>query len=119
MLRNSKVIQKLIEKALINIIIEDHNKQLICSLAELDAYIIILENKQLQIHNLIIDWKQYIIKFNSANCIEKSYLSRGILCIKFVIENKLKNIIGSEKPIAINSKIDIQSVRAKYFFYIA
>ena len=37
-------------------------------------------------------------------------------CIKFAVENKLKNVIKLEKPAAVDLGIDIQPVNAKYFF---
>ena len=43
-LGNSKVVQKITKKALVNIIIRDHIEQLVCYLAKLDVYIIILGN---------------------------------------------------------------------------
>ena len=43
--KNDKIVQKLTKKALVNVIIEDYTKQIICYLAELDVYIIILGNK--------------------------------------------------------------------------
>ena len=55
------------------------------------------------------------MKFNLADCIENGCLLHGVLRIKFVVEYRLKNMIESEKPIAINSEMDIQPVSAKYF----
>ena len=55
----------------------------------------------------------------SADCMENSCLLCGILHIKFTVEKGLKKTIKSEKPIAINSKIDIQPVNAKHFFKMA
>ena len=46
-LENGKIVQKLIKKTLVNIIIEDHIKQVVCYLAKLDMYTIILGNKWL------------------------------------------------------------------------
>ena len=65
-LKNSKIVQKLTKKTLVNRIIKDHSKQLIFYLTKLDA------------------------KFNSVDFIEKNCLSYGILCIDFVIENRIK-----------------------------
>ena len=56
-----------------------------------------------------------MIKFNSADSIENSYLSRGISCIKFTVENRLKNTTRSKKPIAMDSRIDIYPVSTKLF----
>ena len=56
-LRNGKVVQKLTKKALINVIIGDHSKQVFCYLTKLDAYTVILGNRWLQTHNPAIDWK--------------------------------------------------------------
>ena len=46
-LENSKIVQKLIKKAVINIIIEDYSKQIFCYLAKLDTYMVILGNEWL------------------------------------------------------------------------
>ena len=57
-----------------------------------------------------------MMKFNSINCIEKNCFSHSILCIKFAVGNKVKNILKSEKLTAVDSEINIQLVNAKYFF---
>ena len=56
------------------------------------------------------------MKFNSANCMKNRCLLHGVLCIEFAVENGLKNTIGSEKPIIMDSEMNIQLVSAKYFF---
>ena len=56
------------------------------------------------------------MKFNLTDYIENGYLLCGVLYIKFAVGSELKNIIGSEKPIAMDSKIDIQLVSTKHFF---
>ena len=43
----------------------------------------------------------------------------GIPCIEFAVGSELKNTVGSEKPIAMNSEMDIQLVSTKYFFWMA
>ena len=58
------------------------------------------------------------MKFNSANYIENGYLLRGVPYIEFAVESGLKNTIGSEKSIAMDSEINIQLVSAKYFFWM-
>ena len=118
-LRNSKVIQKLTKGALINVIIRNHIKQLVCYLARLDVYIIILVDKWLQTHNSVIIWKKQTIKFNSVDCMKKNCLSHGVPCIKFAVRSKLKNVIRSEKPIIVDPEIDIQPVNTKHFFRMA
>ena len=55
---NGKVVQKLTKRDLVNIIIGDHMKQLVCYLAKLNVYTIILGNGWLQTHNPVIDWKK-------------------------------------------------------------
>ena len=118
-LGNGKVVQKLTKRALVDVIIENHMEQLVCYLAKLDVYTIILSDKWLQMHNPVINWKKQTIKFNSANCIEKGCLSCGVLCIKFAVGSKLKNGIRSEKSAAVDPEIDIQLVNAKHFFHMA
>ena len=60
-----------------------------------------------------------MINFNSANCIEKNCFSHSMPCIKFVVESKFKNIIGSENPAIVDPGINIQPVNIKHFFCIA
>ena len=59
------------------------------------------------------------MKFNPVDCMEKDCLSRGMPCIEFAVGNKLKNVIGSEKPATVDARIDIQSVNTKHFFCMA
>ena len=49
---------------------------------------------------------------------EKKYLLRGIPCIKFAIDSKLKNKIRDKKLTAMDD-IDIKPVNAKHFFCMA
>ena len=84
-LGNSKVVQKPIKKALVNVIIRDHNKQVPYYLAKLDAYIVILGNGQLQTHNPVIDWKQHTMKFNSVDCTKNGCLLCDMPCIEFAV----------------------------------
>ena len=58
------------------------------------------------------------MKFNSASCMKSGCLARGIPCVEFVIGNKAKNRIGTEKLTAIKSGIDIKPVNTKHFFKI-
>ena len=118
-LKNGKIVQQLTKMILVDVIIGDHMEQLVCYLAKLDVYTIILGNGWLQTHNPVIDWKKRTMKFNSANCMEKGCLSRGVPCIEFAVGSKLKNVIGSEKPAAVDPGIDIQPVNAKHFFRMA
>ena len=53
-LGNGKIVQKLTKKVLVNIIIGDHMEQLVCYLAKLDVYTIILGNRWLQMHNSVM-----------------------------------------------------------------
>ena len=59
------------------------------------------------------------MKFNSADCIENGCLLHGMPCIEFAVKSELKNTIGSGKPVAMDSEIDIQLVSAKHFFWMA
>ena len=54
-LKNDKIVLKLTKGAFVNIIIEDYIKQLICHPAKLNKYTIILGNKWLQTHDLMIN----------------------------------------------------------------
>ena len=44
--------------------IGNHTKQLLCYMAKLDVYAVILRDGWLQIHNSMIDWKDQIMQFN-------------------------------------------------------
>ena len=118
MLGNGKMVQRLTKGCLVNVEIGDHKDQILCYLAKLDVYTIILGNGWLQMHNPAIDWKDCTMKFNSANCIEKKYLLNGKPCIEFAMGCKLKHEIGLNKPTA-GGNIDIQQVNVKHFFQIA
>ena len=59
------------------------------------------------------------MKFNLSNCMKNSCLLHGVPCIEFAVGSELKNKIGSEEPIAIDSEMDIQLISAKYFFQMA
>ena len=118
-LGNEEVIQKLDSACLVDVHIGDHHEQIICYVASLDVYSMVLGASWLQIHNPAIDWKERTIKFNSAACIESGCLARGVPCIKFAIGSKDKNRIGAEKPTAIESEINIRPINAKHFFRIA
>ena len=93
----------------------DHYKQLLCYVAKLDVYFVVLGNEWLQTHNPMIDWKKPIMKFNSASCIEKKCFSLDILCVKFAVDNKAKHKIKDKKFTTVDD-IDIKPVSAKHFF---
>ena len=105
-LGNGKVVQYLTKGCLVDMVIGNHHEQILCYLVKLDVYTIILGNRWLQTHKPAIDWKNHTIKFNSANCIEKSCLLHGKPCIKFVMGCKLKHKIEPNKLTA-GSDIDI------------
>ena len=56
-LENRKVVQKLDSACLVDIHIGDHHKQILCYVARLDVYIVVLRDGWLQTHNPAIDWK--------------------------------------------------------------
>ena len=58
------------------------------------------------------------MKFNSALCIKKRCLSRGVPCIKFAVGSKAKHKIEDKKLTAMDD-IDIKPVNAKHFFRMA
>ena len=105
-LGNSKIVQHLTKKCLVDMVIGDHYEQILCYLAKLDIYTVILGDGWLQTYNLSINWKNCIIKFNSADCIKKGCLLHSKPCIKFAIGCKLKHKIGPNKSIA-SGDIDI------------
>ena len=52
----------------------------------------------------------------------KRYLAHGILCVKFAIGNKVKNIIEADKFTAVDPEdidIDIKPINAKHFLQMA
>ena len=114
-LRNSEVVQRLTKGCLVDVEIDNHKDQILCYLAKLDVYTVILGDRWLQTHNSAIDWKDCTMKFNSANCMEKGCLLQCKPCIEFAMSCKLKHQIGPNKSI-VSGNIDIQQVNAKYFF---
>ena len=57
------------------------------------------------------------MKFNSASCMEERCLSRGIPCMEFAVESKVKHLIGTHRPTA-KTNIKIKPVSAKHFFQL-
>ena len=119
--RNRKVVQKLDKVYLVDIHIGDHYKQILCYVAGLNVYIVVLGDKWLQTHNPAIDWKDQTMKFNSASCIKSGCLAHGVPCVEFAIGSKARNRIGADKLITVdlNIDIDIKPVNAKHFFRMA
>ena len=117
-LGNGEVVQTLTRGCLVDVEIGDHKEQILCYLAKLDVYTVILGDGWLQTHNPAIDWKERTVKFNSGDCIERGCLLHGIPCIEFAMGSKVKHQIGTEKPTAMGD-IDIRPVNAKHFFRMA
>ena len=65
-LGNGEVAQLLTRTALADVKIGDHQEQVLCYVAKLDEYAIILGDGWLQTHNPSIDWKERTMKFNST-----------------------------------------------------
>ena len=114
-LGNGKVVQRLTKECLVNVEISNHKNQILCYLAKLDIYIVILGDRWLQTHNPAINWKDCTIKFNSINCMEKGCLLHGKPCIEFAVSCKLKHKIRPNKLTAVGD-VNIQQVNAKHFF---
>ena len=109
-LGNGQVAQLLTRTALVDVKIGDHQEKVLCYVAKLDVYAIILGDGWLQTHNPSIDWKERIMKFNSADCLEMGCLSRGITCTEFAVGSRAKNRIGTKDD------IEVLPVNAKHFF---
>ena len=105
-LGNGKVVQRLIKGCLVNIEIGDHKDQILCYVAKLDIYTVILGDKWLQTHNPAIDWKNCMIKFNSTDCIEKDCFLHSKLYIEFIMGCKWKHKVEPNKLTA-GGDIDI------------
>ena len=119
-LGNKKVVPKLDSACLIDVHIGDHHEQVLCYVASLDVYSMVLGDGWLQTHNPSIDWKDRAMKFNSAACMESGCLAHGVLCIEFAVGSKAKNRIGTDKLTAIDpGSVDIKPVNAKHFFQMA
>lgn len=113
-LANGEVVQQLNKACLVDVVISDHVEQVVCYLAKLDAYTVILGDGWLQTHNPAIDWKQRKMKFNSADCMEKGCLRHGIPCVEFAVGIKPSDKVRLDEPGS-----DIQPVSAKHFFRLA
>ena len=119
-LGNGEVVQKLDSACLVDIHIGDHHKQILCYVARLDVYTVVLKDRWLQTHNPAIHWKDQTMKFNSASCIESGCLARGVPCVEFAISSKAKNRIRTDKLTAVDpGDIDIKPINAMHFFQIA
>ena len=110
--------QWLDKACLVGVHIDDYHKQLLCYVAKLDTYSMILEDGWLQTHNLMIDWKECTMKFNLALCMKEKCLSCGVPCVEFAIDSKTKHKIEDKKLITVDD-IDIKPVNAKHFFHMA
>ena len=91
MLGNSKVVQCLTKGCLVDVVIGNHYEQILCYLAKLDVYTVILSDRWLQMHNSATDWKDYTMKFNSANCIKKLFSKRKTMhwvCCRLQVETQ-------------------------------
>ena len=111
------MVQKLDSACLVNIHIGDHHEQILCYVAKLDVYTVVLKDEWLQTHNLAINWKNRCMKFNSTACMENKCLANNVPCVKFAIGSKAKNRIETDSPTAIDpGSVDIKPVNAKHFF---
>ena len=119
-LGNEEVVQKLDTACLVDIHIGDHHEQILCYVARLDVYTVVLGDEWLQTHNPAIDWKDQTMKFNLASCMKSGCLAHGVPCVEFAIGSKAKNRIGMDKLTAVDPRdIDIKPVNAKHFFQMA
>ena len=110
-LGNKKLMQWLEKACLVDVHIEDHHEQLLCYVTNLDVYLVVLEDRWLQTHNSVINWRNQTMKFNSASCMEEVCLLRVISYVEFAIRSKAKHLIGTEKPTA-KGDIEIKPVSA-------
>ena len=55
MLDNSEMVQHLTKRYLVDVVIDDHHKQILYYLAKLDLYTVILGDRWLQIYNSVIN----------------------------------------------------------------
>ena len=119
-LGNGEVVQKLDTTCLVDIHIGNHHKQILCYVARLNIYTVVLGDGWLQTHNPAINWKNQTMKFNLASCIENRCLACGVPCVEFAISSKAKNKIQTEKLTTVDPRdIDIEPVNAKHFFRMA
>jgi hypothetical protein len=70
-LGNGELYRTITEAALVDVEIGDHREQLICYLADIPRYKLILGDKWLQEHNPQVNWKDRSITFNSPDCFAK------------------------------------------------
>ena len=74
-LDNDSSSQILKKAAIIDLKIEDHQKELFCYLTKIENYTLILKDDWLQKHNSRIDWKNRIMRF-SKECVKTECLDR-------------------------------------------
>src|SRR4029077_5550571 len=95
------------EMALVKLQIGTHTEQILCYLANLSKYKIVLGDSWLQDHNPYVNWKKRSLTFNSADCMEKGCLLSG--------KPHTENADGANK-IKTKKSIDIEIVGAKTFY---
>ena len=112
-LGNGKRSERITEAVLINVDFGEHAEEILCYLADLKEYSLVLGDGWLQLHNPSIDWKKRSMSFNSPECLESGCLKKGMTCTEYAIGCKRKDKTDGISQ-CING-IEIQPVKAEHF----
>lgn len=112
-LGNGTTTDRLSEAAFIEVDFGDHIEEILCYLANLKDYTLILGDGWLKVHNPLIDWKKRSICFNSPECLNSECLKNGMPCTEYALGARNKNKLNPATKI-ING-IEIQPMNAVHF----
>ena len=112
-LGNGKRSERMTEAVLVNVDFGEHVEEVLCYLANLKDYTLILGDGWLRTHNPSIDWKKRSMSFNSPECLESDCLKRGMPCTEYAIGCKSKD--KADFMLQRIDGIEIQPVNALNF----
>ena len=96
-LGNGQHYSDLTEAALVDLRIGDHTEQLLCYVAHIPKYQLILGDNWLKTHNPYIHWKDRTVTFASPECLSKGCLRHGQPCTAYAKDSPLKNNIQAKE----------------------
>ena len=96
-LGNGQHYSDLTEAALVDLRIGDHTEQLLCYVAHIPKYQLILGDNWLKTHNPYIHWKDRTVTFASPECLSKGCLRHGQPCTAYAKDSPLKDNIQAKE----------------------
>jgi reverse transcriptase-like protein/integrase-like protein len=103
----------LTEATLIDLRIGNHNEQLLCYLAHIPRYQLVLGDSWLTEHNPYIHWKDRTITFSSQDCLSRGCLRHGRPHTAYATDSPLKYAIQAAQD------TDVQIISAYAFYRLA